>query len=235
MLSAAFDASGSKHDKPILVVAGFIASVDDWIDFDKEWKSRLDLDNVAYFHANEFAHSIEQFDGWRGKETKRRALYSDLIGIIQGHCHRKFGCLIINSIHDAELSVANRESFNLEAYALAGRTVVADVSAYAASFHAKAFPEIIFEDGDLDKGKLIQRMKDDGYPAPSFKPKKDTSGKDGLLRPGYTPLQAADLWAYELFQADMKVQRDGPQAKFRWGFEQLHKISGEAGFYSGQT
>ena len=190
-------------------------------------------DGIEYFHAHQFAHSIKQFEGWRDDEGRRRAFYGDLMDIILSHAHRKFGSIIVNATHDAELSQENREMFHLEAYALAGRTVAADVARYAASFSAKNFPEIVFEDGDLDKGMLMKRLKKDGYPAPIFKPKKDTVGrKDGLLRPAYTPLQAADLWAYELYLADQKVQAEGRQEHFRWGFEQLHKMPGEAGFYS---
>jgi len=33
MLTGAFDAGGSEYDQPILVVAGFRPSADDWTDF----------------------------------------------------------------------------------------------------------------------------------------------------------------------------------------------------------
>jgi len=93
-------------------------------------------------------------------------------------------------------------------------------------------PEFVFEDGDLDKGKLIARFSKDGYPAPIFKPKKDTlNRKTGLIVPGYTPLQAADLWAYELFQADKRAKRGVPFEDFRWAFKELDKMPGEPGVY----
>jgi len=70
----------------------------------------------------------------------------------------------------------------------------------------------------------MQRMKEDGYPPPIFRPRKDTVDlKSGLLIPGYTPLQAAELCAYELLLADRKVQQHGPQDHFRWAFKRLHK------------
>jgi hypothetical protein len=234
MLSAAFDAGGSKHDQPVLIVAGFVSTVADWMDFDREWKERLSKEGLDYFHAQRFAQSSGPFkEGWKGNEGRRQALLGDLVDIIVSHAHQKFGSLIVNTIHQAELSEENRKAFYLEAYPLAGRTVVADVVRYAVSFKARAYPEFVFEDGDLDKGKLMQRMKEDGYPPPIFRPKKDTiDPKSGLLIPGYTPLQAADLWAYELLLADRRVQQHGQQDHFRWAFERLNKMAGEAGFYS---
>jgi hypothetical protein len=78
-------------------------------------------------------------------------------------------------------------------------------------------------------------MKEDGYAAPIFRPKKDTlNPKTGLTVAGYTPLQAADLWAFELFLADKKAQTEGFQEHFRYAFERLHKMPGEAGCYTAE-
>ena len=65
-------------------------------------------------------------------------LLGDLVNMIVSHAQQKFGSLIVNTIHQAELSEENRKAFYLEAYPLAGRTVVADVVPYAVSFKARA-------------------------------------------------------------------------------------------------
>ena len=62
---AAFDASGNKTDQTILLVAGFVSSVEQWMDFDRDWRKRLEDDGIEYFHATEFAHSRGAFEGWK--------------------------------------------------------------------------------------------------------------------------------------------------------------------------
>src|ERR1039458_1092492 len=46
MMTACFDASGHERDQRFLVVAGFVSSVDDWIDFDRLWRDRLAKDGL---------------------------------------------------------------------------------------------------------------------------------------------------------------------------------------------
>lgn len=236
MLSAAFDASGSKHDQPVLIVAGFVSTVDAWVDFDREWKSRLDKDGLDYFHANEFAQSSGSFaDGWKNNEKRRRALLADLMGIIQSHAHQKVASIVVNSALNAKMDKGVRDSFYLEAYPLAGRTVAKKVADYARSFHAKHFPEFIFEDGDLDHGMLMTRFKKDGYPEPIFRPKRDTVDRKNpdLIKRGYRPLQAADLLAYELFLAYKQDAKGGVYFdNFRWAYKEFDKMPGTPGIYT---
>ena len=66
-------------------------------------------------------------------------------------------------------------------------------------------------------------MKQDGLPTPSFKPKRDMPTKYGLTIDGFTPLQAADILAYEY---RLVLERDRP-TRPRWGYTQLDKIPGE--------
>ena len=46
-LRAYVDASG-KGDPHLLILAGFIATDETWIEFSKEWKSRLDQAGLSY-------------------------------------------------------------------------------------------------------------------------------------------------------------------------------------------
>ncbi len=60
------DASGKERD-PILVVGGFVASVDSWLQFDDTWNVSLADFGIQYFHMKEFAHSTGQFKGWNSR------------------------------------------------------------------------------------------------------------------------------------------------------------------------
>jgi hypothetical protein len=56
------DASG-KGDPDLLVIAGYIAPAETWIEFSKEWQARLDQAQMPYFKMNEMIRRPE-IAGW---------------------------------------------------------------------------------------------------------------------------------------------------------------------------
>lgn len=229
-LVAVFDASG-KEDTPCIVVAGFISSPKDWDAFDDGWTARLKQDGLDYFHMVEFAHSKKQFaNGWKEDEARRQNLLADLLTIITGTVYRQFGCAIEMENFD-KLSAENKKEFSLNAYALAARTCAADIRRWLDEQKWPSRTAYVFEDGDEGKGLLIKRFEKDALPTPSFKPKFEVT-KDGTSKP-FTPLQAADILAYEVHKPYRDVLEGKPPVKkFRWGFEELSKITGVLGHYA---
>jgi hypothetical protein len=117
---------------------------------------------------------------------------------------------------------------------LAGRSCVADVGNWAKEQVPRITTPIqyIFEDGDIGKGKLIERMNRDGYPTPDFRKKKDTIAPDGITLPAFTPLQAADFLAYEIFSSVKKTETTGSSDDLRWAMEEFIKTPiGHPGIY----
>jgi hypothetical protein len=53
MFTAYFDASGEIIQANRLVMAGFIAHADSWVEWEKEWLERLAKDDLTYLHMNE--------------------------------------------------------------------------------------------------------------------------------------------------------------------------------------
>lgn len=231
-LVAAFDASG-KEDSPCLVVAGFIASHDDWASFNKEWLGRLKQDGLAYFHMVDFANFRKQFaTGWEGDEDRRRRLLGDLVGLIKSHVYRLFASAIEMKTFDT-LSEENKKEYSLNAYVLAARSCAADVRRWQEREKFKPPTAYAFEEGDKGKGMLTKRFLDDNLSKPVFKPKKDTIQPDGSLIRGYTPLQAADILAYELHKPHRDLLAGKPRIpRFRWALEELLRLPGEPGYYS---
>lgn len=227
MLTACFDASGHPKQKSLLV-AGFVASVSDWLDFDAAWYARLGEDGLPYFHMQEFAQSDGIFsEGWKGDESRRRSLLGDLYKIIHSHVYRKFGSAVLNPELNRTLSAKAQQEFNLSAYGLAGRGVVENVMQWIASEGIQP-AEFVFEKGDLNHGHLVNLLTEEGLPVPSFKPKRNTPTKYGLTIPGFSPLQAADILAYEY---RLVLERDAASPT-RWGYEQFDKMPGEIRKYS---
>ena len=227
MFVAALDASGSE-DSAVFVVAGFVAPESAWKDFRREWQDRLDRDSLPYFHMREYAHSVGPWKSWKGDERRRRTLYCDLMSIIAGTVSLKVGSVIAIS-RLKRIPQDLRDHFHFGKYSLAARTVAADIRRWASRERITTPIEMVFEDGDKGKGDLLAVLENDQLPAPRFRGKVDRVTATGAA-PGYLPLQAADIIAYEIYNAAEKVER-GSLTNLRWAIDVLDKIPGEPGIY----
>jgi hypothetical protein len=232
MLTVAFDASGHPT-QPVLVVAGFIASVEDWILFDREWKDRLAYDGLTSFHMQSFAQSSGVYRTWKKDEARRRKLLADLTGMIFKHAQRKFGAAVVNSDLIALIDDDARKAFALSAYGIAGRGAAGNVDEWTKENPAERAVRYVFEDGDFNKGDLMRRMKEDGFATPIFEPKTDRPGRNGIPVPGFTPLQAADILAYEYMLA-VERERDPKFPTSRWGHVRFDEMPGDIGKFTVQ-
>ncbi len=184
MLTAAFDGSGQESDKPYVVVAGFVSRAKEWIQFSEAWAMRLAESNIPHFHMTEFLN------------PRHRPLVRDLVSIILSHVFQKFSV----TVQVASVSPLLRTTFLHNAYSLAGRIIVSDVQFWKTTEWSSAQLEYVFADGDDGKGKLMDAMYRDGYPAPIFKPGWDQVRKGKAVN-GFLPLQAADILANRTFAA----------------------------------
>jgi hypothetical protein len=234
----AFDASG-KEDLRCIVVAGFVSSSRDWQAFHEAWTTRLSDDGLTYFHMTEFAHSQGAFQiGWKGDNARREKLFGDLVGIIKSHVYRSFACTVEYE-HFFRLSASNQKEFAMCAYSLAARTCLRHISDWKKRETGLSCIPIgyAFEEGDEGASMLSDRMWKDGYPRPHFLPKKDGVRKDGSPANAYTPVQAADILAYEIFRLYHDHFEPTPRFtswdKYRWGIKQFwnHAGSSEWGCY----
>jgi hypothetical protein len=90
MFTAYFDASGSPDQTEVLTVAGFIAPVEQWLFFEKDWKEVLARYGVSSLHMKEFAHSRGEFCSWKDDKIKRQSFLSLLIATIRSRVHHSF-------------------------------------------------------------------------------------------------------------------------------------------------
>lgn len=233
MFTAAFDASGSEDDPntPYLVVAGYVSRAERWITFSELWNARLKEDGLTYFRMSEFAQSTGTFDGWKLEEHRRRSLLKDLVDLIKTHAIQMFGCAVkISAMQD--MTVETRTQFYITAYALAGMHCAAAVATWShegANDDQDAPCTLVYEEGDTGQDALRKRLEEDEFPF-SFQPKRDTlRKKTGLIAPGFVPLQAADILAYEVAIG----VRDGDFER-RWPAVQLNGMPGRIGIYEAE-
>jgi hypothetical protein len=234
---AAFDASGHESDQPYLVVAGFISSAGDWDDFSRAWLQRLERDDLPCFHAAEFATCSGIFEKWAGPEKAecRHRLSSDLMELIVRHAYRYFVQGVRPEDFRRSFTEDERKAFDINAYALCGRTCVADVGRWirgdSLQWERRQVPDLVFEDGDIGKGKLRDMLVRHNYPEPQFLPgKTPQETKLGLVQP-YVPLQASDWLAYESFRLLKQGTPDRDQ--WRWAMRQFFdRMQGRLGFWT---
>ncbi len=129
------------------------------------------------------------------------------------------------------MSPKNLAEFRMTAYTIAGMFSVAHVDNWALSERIRTPVEIIFEDGDAGKATL-QSYLSPRKPDPIFRPKKPER-RDGFEIPAFTPLQAADILAYELFVRVREVEKQGGDLEWtppRFALEPFYKMAGNIGY-----
>jgi hypothetical protein len=198
MFTAYFDASGAK-DQSVLAVAGFVASAEQWIDWEVEWLKRLGEAGLKRFHHNEL-------NKW--KPSEKRTLIDDLCGIIANHISRKAGVVVVNNSINV-LPVALRRKWGINPYTVGCRNVAKQMSVWAESWGGR-FPEMFFEKGDTGQEWLGRNFELTGYPRPNIRRKHDwVSLKTGIAEVGLVAFDSADLFAQQLFERERIFRRDG--------------------------
>jgi hypothetical protein len=158
--SAYLDASGTRTT-PMLVVAGYISTVQDWKTFESQWNRVLDRAKVPYFHMKKFTACQGPFSNlkWRREET-RKAFLADLINVIA--LNVDYG--LVNILPMADWTMVNQE-YRMEEERLTPFSVAACMAMITAYDWCKArgIPpahiKFIFEDGDEGKGDLMYWTK----------------------------------------------------------------------------
>jgi len=85
-----FDESGHSADKPLIVMAGYLAPSEQWVGFADEWNAALIKAGVVLangapgqFHMTDCEAKRRAFEGWT--EGQRRSLLGDLMATIERH------------------------------------------------------------------------------------------------------------------------------------------------------
>src|SRR5258708_20117482 len=111
MLTSYMDETGHPDDPALHFcgMAGFVAPLEKWQEFEKYWQPTLDSYNLLEpFHMKNFAHSEGEFKGWKGDEVKRRELYGKLVKIIRDTQAEPIGAIV--SIEDFQTLTTKQQS-----------------------------------------------------------------------------------------------------------------------------
>lgn len=238
MFSAYFDASGQEEqvDVRFLSIGGFFAPANVWADMETQWKEALARKSIPEFHMADCANYRYEFNGWQARESERQELLHDLMDIIKS-LSRRFSCTIQLDAYRDNLINSRREQYDFKAYVIAGRGCAARLKNWLNEEHSPNLcnVQLFFESGDNWQPQLRQRLIDDGYPEPLFKPKRDRySQKTGeLIEHGLIPFQAADICAYmmNLLAKNMIAKQTnhwGDKENIHWVLSELEGMVGQA-------
>jgi hypothetical protein len=199
-------------------VAGWVSKGPRWSTFDADWRIALASFNVPYLHMREFAHSTGPFSSWRGQESKRIGFLQTLIDVIGSSVDCGIGMLLPMNIF-ASVNKIFRVSEELgNAFTACALMCIIHGQRVKNTFEM----EYYFECGDVGRSELQRVLTKHGHPLPTFQPSRD----QGEVR-GATPLQAADLLAYELLKS-YKIGEFEPEWKHRQSAKHLHsKVPGD--------
>jgi hypothetical protein len=154
-----------------------------------------------------------------------------LAQIITGYGFRRFGVAIINADLSKITSAKDRKQWHINSYSYTGFCAAVEMRQWSLSWSGP-FPELVYEDGDTGRGELKNLLRKAGYPEPIFRPKKDRLHKrTGILQRATVPLQAADLYAYDIFSRARDIAQGKPVSRnFAAGINQtIERLEGISG------
>lgn len=206
MMSAYFDDSGTHRGSAVIVTAGLVGTVDQWAALEKAWAVELSApicglkDPIPYFHMTECQASRGHFRGWNRTETDyfcKRLQDIILDACLYGY---GFGCEV--SQWDALIKGDIRDIIgNAEHYSIRNCFVR---SVGWAQNQSPPPDDMTFV---FDDRPQIKRDTDIVYDV--FKrqaePPPDITGLAYLSAQKTIPLQAADIIAWEFYQAARSV------------------------------
>jgi hypothetical protein len=193
VLTAYFDESGSKSTS-LVTIAGYIADERRWKRFEREWASTLKEYDVQYLHMKEYAHRRGEFKGW--PERKRRALMSKLVWIIKSNVKFRVGVVVPCEAYKLIVGLLDPNDTRLSPFWHCFQYCLRGVVEYCQKHKITDDIALVF-----DENNESSKHATGFYTA--FKQSPNVPNRNQLVSLSFaddkklTPLQAADLLAYE--------------------------------------
>lgn len=186
-----FDGSGGP-ERPVISVAGFIATEVGWKNFESDWEEALAFGGVPYLHMKQFAHFKSPFDHFKGKTEHRNEFMSRAVTAIERHMNVGISVTVSYPVYDAVNADYELEETIGNAYSVCGHWALHIAGEeYSNQFLGKGL-SLFVESGDEGQGKMIDALKAREFRwPPTLVAKKREDGTH------IRPLEAADLLAYE--------------------------------------
>jgi hypothetical protein len=225
MLTCYFDDAGGE-DHGYTVVAGWVASVQQWEDFTEDWQELLLEYGLDCFTMKDCAQWRGPFKCWC--EDQRRSFLRRSCQIIKTHVQYGYASIVQHAEYRKVNESYTLKEYTKNEYALAGVTCVRNVWEWGKKHHPGIPMEVVFHRGTKGYGGLIELMEEEFRYTPIFRSACEQEGPRPVI-----PLQVADFLAYEV----RKIRRDDPDEtlpieKYRMSVRMLISVPNEWAQYS---
>ena len=200
------DASKSEGDSPYLVLAGYIASAEQWGRFVDEWSEILRTERIDVWHMVDFNVRGGKYRGWGDERCER--VYEQLIQVIRAYV--SFGVVTAIDLKAYDEMVVGRElrrHFG-SPYQCCVYTSIEHVCYWARENSVTQRVAYILEHGDTGQGKMLKRTFSKVFEDEAMREKFQLSSLTTVSKkqPEATPCQAADILAWE-YRRELEEQR----------------------------
>ena len=205
--NAFFDASYQKTtDGGQTIVAGYVSSVEQWAQWEINWRLVLAAFDVPYFKMSEFLGCREAFKHHKWRSNSYRARFvSQLIDVTKEWTEASFGALLKHprfNFHNVFYELDTRYN----PFVFCGRDCAIRVMKFVREEYKSDSPiAYIFDQGDEGRGMLMTEMEAASLPSPIFKRSRPDlkNPRMDIDDPPAIQLQACDLVAYEIGRGDI--------------------------------
>src|ERR1035441_2935758 len=155
------DDGGHPDDKPHVVIAGYIATEEQWLTFEPAWKHKLEYFGLDYpFHMTDFMRQHRS-------DVKRDWILAALAHIVNRHTKSKFASAVKMSDYKRVNETYSLQEEIGAPLALTAREVARQLNKWKRDFFLKNDHLLIFmEQGAKHFGDVIQVFKRDNLPIP---------------------------------------------------------------------
>ena len=226
MLSIYCDDSGTDPKNRVAVVAGYLGQVKQWKAFDKEWRATLKEFGVKRMRMADLENYQGEFrDGWN--EARRIKILKRLHTIIRNHTKMAIGCAVIKTDFEAIIPQEIKEKLG-GVFGWCVHDCLVGLAEQCRHHRYNKPIRWVFEAGTIGHGQVDSMFRE------LLKNKR----WDDMLIKGLafenkdtTPLQAADILAYEGFkQVKNQIVDKGRKRTVRLSLKNLVHASDERYF-----
>lgn len=232
MLSAYFDASYTERGKPLVVIGGCVARASRWKTFQVEWQEMLDQEGLQFFHMTDCGAYQGPYTNWN--KEKHDHFMKKVTAIISRRIELAVSRAVLVEDFDWALP-KNRNLTGYNSFTFCAIQSLQGIAQWANRHNIEGPIAYIFEGGDGQDHELLalknhieeseDRMRLFRWSGLHIVPK---IMNDKVPPFPLTPLQAADVWAFEIRKEMENFHIPGqPLREFRRSTNALMQGAGE--------
>lgn len=203
MFQAYFDESGTHRDSSVVVMAGFLAPDKQWTRFQSEWDKALQQAGIPFFHMVDYENRQKQFKDW-GNDERINQL-KKFLGIIK----RRVTIPVVAAVRTKDYEEAELWKHDINApknpYAFCAIMCLQTIATWADKVGHQEPIGYVFEAGALHKGELV-KLAGQICKSAARKSRYRFVGLDFSDKRDFSPLQAADILAYEYYNPPQPIK-----------------------------